>query len=301
MNPVVVTGATSLIGYFLLPKLLAADYSVVAISRNPEKEKPLPAGSEWRSADISVATLSEEPTYTLIHLAPLWLLPELLQRSSACLPERIIAFGSTSRISKAASSNEYERNIAEKLALAEDKIARLAEEHAIPWTIFRPTLIYGAGLDKNISTIARFVQRFGFFPLIGGATGKRMPVHAEDLAAACLSSMRREAGYNKMYNLSGGEMLSYREMVERIFDTLGKKPRYLHVPRWVLRWLLYTLSFVPKYSDLTPEMAGRMNDDLVFKASNAKSDFGFCPRNFSPTKVDILLAPKNIPFRVGKF
>jgi hypothetical protein len=43
-------------------------------------------------------------------------------------------------------------------------------------------------------------------------------------------------------------------------------------------------------------MAGRMNDDLVFEASNAKSDFGFCPRNFSPTKVDILLVPKNIPF-----
>ena len=288
MKRAVVTGATSLIGYFLLPKLTAANCSVTAISRNPDMSKSLPAGSKWCAADIGVSTLSEERPYTLIHLAPLWLLPDLLQRSSACMPERVIAFSSTSRISKASSSNRYERGISEKLALAEDKIERLAEKRAIPWTIFRPTLIYGAGLDKNISTIARFIQRFGFFPLIGAATGKRMPVHAEDLAVACLSSQPLKVSYNKTYNLTGGEALSYQEMVERIFDALGKEPRYLHIPRWSLRWLLSALSLVPKYGHLTPEMASRMKHDLVFNASDARSDFDYCPRKFSPTKSDFI-------------
>ena len=286
MTRVIVTGATSLIGHFLLPKLSAAGYSVIAMSRCSVATETLPKGGEWRVADIGTVEFSESSPYALVHMAPLWLLPEVLHRSSSSLPNRIIAFSSTSRISKISSNNDYERDIANKLAEAEDDIARLAEAQHIPWTIFRPTLIYGAGLDKNISSIARFIYRFGFFPLVGAATGKRAPVHAEDLAEVCVDSLSQNMSYNKVYNLSGGEVLSYREMVERVFVALGKKPRYLPIPRWSLQGLLYTLSHVSRYAHLTPEMASRMNQDLLFDASSAKDDFGFCPRSFEPRRAD---------------
>jgi len=286
MTRVIVTGATSLIGYFLLPKLIVADYSVIAISRSSVAMDTLPQGSKWRVADIGTAGFSESSPYALVHMAPLWLLPGMLHRSSSSLPNRIIAFSSTSRMSKIASNNDYERDIANKLAEAEDDIARLAEAQHIPWTIFRPTLIYGAGLDKNISSIARFIQCFGFFPLIGAGKGKRAPVHAEDLAVACVNSLSQDISYNKYYNLSGGEVLSYREMVERVFVALGKKPRYLPIPRWSLQGLLHILSHVSRYAHLTPEMASRMNQDLLFDASSAEDDFDFCPRSFNPRRAD---------------
>ena len=287
MKRVVVIGASSLIGHFLLPRLVAEKYSVVAISRNPDEKSAALAGCEWRRVDIGESALSVTPPYALIHLAPLWLLPELLQRSSS-LPERIIAFSSTSRISKSTSTSEQEREVADKLAQAEEHIARVASELAIPWTIFRPTLIYGAGLDKNVTTIAHFIRRFRFLPLVGKAEGKRMPVHADDLAVACLNCFAQENTQNKIYNLSGGEALRYREMVARIFHALGKKPRFLPLPRQGLERVLGLLAYLPRFSHVTPEMVNRMSQDLVFDSAEAVADFGYSPRKFNPTKADLM-------------
>ncbi len=288
MKRVVVTGASSLIGHFLLPRLVAEKCSVVAISRNPDRKGAALAGCEWRCADIGESALSVMRPYTLIHLAPLWLLSELLQRSSSSLPDRIIAFSSTSRISKSTSTSEHEREIADKLARAEEQVALVAGELGVPWTIFRPTLIYGAGLDKNVTTIAHFVRRFSFFPLVGKAEGKRMPVHADDLAAACLNCFARESTQNKIYNLSGGEVLRYREMVVRIFHALGKKPRFLPLPHQGLERILVLLAYLPRFSHVTPEMVNRMSQDLIFDSDEAAADFGYSPRKFYPAKLDLM-------------
>ena len=47
------------------------------------------------------------------------------------------------------------------------------EERGVDWTLFRPTLIYGRGLDKNVTTIMRFIKRFHVFPIVGGGGGLR--------------------------------------------------------------------------------------------------------------------------------
>ena len=62
------------------------------------------------------------------------------------------------------------------------------------------------------------------FPLDGQADGLRQPVHAEDVATACVSALTMPAEANRTYNLSDGETLSYREMVCRVFATVGKLP-----------------------------------------------------------------------------
>lgn len=51
---IVVTGATSIIGYFLLPRLVNAGYEVHAISRN-RREKPGETDKKvfWHPVDIS--------------------------------------------------------------------------------------------------------------------------------------------------------------------------------------------------------------------------------------------------------
>jgi nucleoside-diphosphate-sugar epimerase len=107
----------------------------------------------------------------------------------------------------------------------------LRERLAIAYTIFRPTLIYGAGRDRNIADIARFVRRFGVFPILGKGIGLRQPVHAADLAEACLLAVDSSASFNRVYNLSGGETLTYRQMVERVFQAMGKRGRVVSLPQ----------------------------------------------------------------------
>ncbi|MBA4142221.1 MAG: NAD-dependent epimerase/dehydratase family protein [Nitrosospira sp.] len=281
---IIVTGGTSIIGRFLLPRLLDAGYEVHAVSRCPSAN---PGASEtrlfWHKCDIGQPEqLPRINAQALIHLAPLWLLPPLLPVLNSLQIKRMIGFGSTSLFSKADSPDEDERRLAARFAEAEEAIRCLCAALETNWTIFRPTLVYDCSRDKNVNRIAGFIRRFGFVPLLGKAAGLRQPVHADDLAEACGCALWRAATFNRAYNLSGGETLSYRRMVEKIFMALGKPVRFFIIPAWLFRGVIHVVILLPGKRSITPEMASRMNVDLCFDHADAARDFGFLPRPFSP-------------------
>ena len=90
----------------------------------------------------------------------------------------------------------------------------------MPLLLLRPTLIYGCGMDRNVSVLAGLAQRFGVVPLAGQAAGLRQPVHADDLARAAFDALGAVATHGRAYALPGGETLPYREMVARVCATL---------------------------------------------------------------------------------
>jgi nucleoside-diphosphate-sugar epimerase len=143
-------------------------------------------------------------------------------------------------------------------------------------------LIYGAGADRNITDIARFAKRFGAFPILGKGIGLRQPVHVEDLAQACVLAANSPASFKQIYNLSGGETLPYRQMVERVFSAMGKKARIVSIPEPLFWVAIRLVQCFPKYKHLKPEMARRMDHDLCFDHLAAVRDFGYSPRPFSP-------------------
>jgi nucleoside-diphosphate-sugar epimerase len=285
---ILVTGASSMIGVFLLPRLADCGFRIRAISRrHPGGVSDPDAMVYWHNPDeIRADTGWLSGIHAVIHLAPLVTLPPLIPVLAGAGVKRLIAFGSTSVFSKRLSPDVREAGLSRALETAEAETARLAETSGMAWTIFRPTLIYAPGLDSNVTTIARFIARFGFFPLVGQGTGRRQPVHAEDLAHACLSALDNPLTYGKAYNLSGGETLSYRDMVIRLFGYLERPVRLVTVPLSLLRGGLTLLSGLPGYRYLTPEMANRMNRDLCFEAVGARQDFGFAPRRFLEKKAD---------------
>ena len=220
----------------------------------------------------------------LFHVASLWLLPDRIGQFHDNGVQRIVAIGSTSRFSKEISSSAKERAVAESFARAEDAIANACEKRGIAYTIFRPTLIYGSGRDRNVADIARFVRRFGVFPILGKGSGLRQPIHADDLAQACILASNASASFNQIYNLSGGETVTYRQMVERIFLAMGKPVRIVSIPEPLFRLAIWVARRFRKYEHLTPEMAMRMDRDLCFDHNAAVRDFGYSTRFFYPNR-----------------
>lgn len=283
---VLVTGATSQVGRFLLPRLLRGGHDLFAISRRWRSPggsaEQGDGGAKWLVDDVSSPALSWPPVDVLIHLAPLRLLPGLLPDFLAQGGRRVICFGTTSRYSKSVSIDAKEQAFAAEQIAAEAKLAELCQAANATWTVFRSTLIYGAGMDRNVTVIARIIRRFGLFPLFGAASGRRQPVHADDLAAACIAVLAEPKAFNSAYDLGGGETLTYRQMVERIFAAEGRTPRFVPVPLAAFRAAMWCVSRIPRFKDFNAEMARRMNEDLVFDSSDAVRDFGFAPRKFEP-------------------
>jgi nucleoside-diphosphate-sugar epimerase len=283
-SSLLITGATSQIGHFLLPRLISNGFNLLAISRKAKAIPPIEEPNvKWLYQDITrgLDVKDIDRCATLIHIAPLFLLPDIIDSVSQLGVNRIIAFSSTSVFSKKDSPSPVEKETARKLMEAERSLQEQCERLSITWTLFRPTMIYGCGLDKNITTIANFIRRFGFFPLAGEGKGLRQPVHADDLAQACLTALNTPLTFNRAYNLSGGETLTYRHMVDKIFIGLGKKPRTITIPIPFYRAALNFIGLIKPDYGMTAEMADRMNSDLCFDHSDAKRDFGYSPKGFT--------------------
>ena len=201
--------------------------------------------------------------------------------------KHVVVISSTSRFTKFLSSDPTEQTLAEKLADGEERLIAWVKTKDVTWTILRPTLIYGLGSDKNISEIARFIRRFAFFPLFGAAQGLRQPIHVHDVAVTCLAALNGGAAINRSYNLSGGETLTYREMVGRIFLAMGKSPRFVTFPLWTFRMAAAYLRILPRFRHWSAAMAERMNQNLVFDHEDASRDLGFSPRPFLLTREDL--------------
>ncbi len=273
-------GATSLVGKCLFPLLSNSGVRVCAFSRQPVE--PVGDGIAWRNLSDSRSANTDQLDHWIC-VAPIWVLPEHFPLLEASGARRVVALSSTSRFTKVGSGDTAESAVAARLIEAEDRVVAWAKSRGIEWVILRPTLIYGLGRDKNISEIARFIRRFGFFPVFGQAQGLRQPIHAEDVAAACFSALQATDASNRAYNISGGEILPYRDMVVRVFAALGRPPRMLTMPLWTFRLAVTVLRF----RHWSAAMAERMNRDLVFDHSEAVHDLGFKPRVFMLTVEDI--------------
>jgi GT2 family glycosyltransferase/nucleoside-diphosphate-sugar epimerase len=279
-NPVLLAGATGQVGIATLRRLLAAGCEVVALYHSTVIDFEHP-NLTWCYANLEHGTMDLPKNFrpqTVIYTAGLWYLPQFLEKLAALGVKRLVCFTSTSIESKANSHNAYEQKLVDRFRKAEDEVTRLCDANNIAWTIIRPTLIYGIGLDKNISSIVKFIRAFGFFPVYGEAAGLRQPVHADDLATAVVSVLNNPKTFSERFNLCGDEKVSYRAMVERVFKALGKKERIVPIP--FLPQLIDGYSWLTRQPETNGEIARRMNQDLVFSDAKARDFFDYDPRAF---------------------
>lgn len=281
-------GATSLVGQCLLRQLVHNDYHITAFSRRLFTENH--PQIIWRQLDKNdyFSDPTENKSISLwLCAAPIWILPEHFDLLLAYGVRRIVVLSSTSRFTKNSSTDSKEREIAMQLIKSEEKVQAWMTVHRIEWIFLRPTMIYGYGRDKNITEIMHFIRRFGFFPLLGSAQGLRQPIHAEDVAAACLKALSTLSLANRSYNLGGGEILTYRAMVNRIFAALHQPQRILTIPLWLFQGAAWGIRWLPRYRHWTSAMAERMNQNLNFDCSDLQQDLNFFPRAFELTAKDL--------------
>ena len=267
---VLVSGSSSQIGLNIIGIAIARGARVIGLYHKTPIAFVHPRLT-WLRADLTAPGLpAVPPADILIHTAAIWLLPQSLPGFVSAGIKRIVVFGSTSIFGKRDSADAAERAVVERLAMAETELSRMAAEKDLRLTILRPTMIYGMGLDGNITRMARMIRKFHFVPICHPGEGLRQPVQAWDLAEAALAVWDNPTTYGRAYNLGGGDTIPYRAMVERLF--------------------LVMLPFLPQALDLlnaflpslhvNGEVARRMNRHLAFDNEPAAEDFGYRPRGF---------------------
>jgi nucleoside-diphosphate-sugar epimerase len=266
---ILVIGASSQIGHFLLPRLAAAGEEVLALSRQPRGDDP-----RWLVGRLPDSMPSLPPLKAIICLGPLNWLSHWLSLTRLPGMPHIVATSSMSAETKRDSSNPEERDLSRLLREAETQLSTTCASRGMPWTIFRPTLVYGAGLDKSLTPVVQSALRRRVFPLPAGR-GQRQPVHADDIAAAIVAALTLPAGRNQTFAIGGGERFSAAEMFRRVRRTAGSATLPLPIPRFILNVA----------SLVSPTMRGpvhRLDSDLIADNRLLEAALDIHPRAFAP-------------------
>ena len=275
----VILGATSLVGRYLAKRLADSGFDGLCLSRRGEPTRyETPPGFAWKT--VSEGESLRVPDSTIFFsLAPISVLPTLFGRTTG--GDRLIALSTSSVLFKAQSSDPDERHLAQALRQAETEVQSLSQDRGIAWTLFRPTLIYDPGHDRNVSAIAAFARRFGVFPVVWPGTGRRQPIHADDVAQAMAAAARVSEARGAIFDLPGGETLPYRVMVRRICESSGQRPILLYLPLGFARAAFRVWRSVTgaEYSAASLE---RMNMDLTLDPAPVRKALGITCRSFRP-------------------
>jgi nucleoside-diphosphate-sugar epimerase len=285
---VLLTGASGQIGVFAIPRLLAAGFRIVAVSRTGRPEHQAAHDAvQWMHPEEALVNCLE--CQYLLSAGPLDLSLKFLGEGRQF--RSAVVFSSSSVVSKRESSDPDEKQLIGEMLAKESSLQTLADSNKLKLVVFRPTLIYGCGLDNNISRLANLIRRFGFMPINGKGSGLRQPVHADDLATVAVKALLHEAELPRSLVLAGGNTLSYAEMVNSIFIALQKPARLARIPEWILVPLVSALAKTGFASGLNSAMVKRQLIDLVFDDSEARQLLNYNPRPFAPTGDDF-----NLPF-----
>lgn len=274
---VLVLGGGSLVGNYLLPLLAEQGYRGYVVSR---KKMEVGLNFAWLpTTEVQDASWHLQDKAIIISLWPIWLLgPVMAQFLGAA---QLIALSSTSLFGKAGSLDKEEQDLVKRIGKAEEHVRVNSEIFRIPYTILRPTLIYDCIHDQSITFIAQIIKRFGFFLVAGEAMGLRQPVHAEDVAKAVLHSIGNRQAFNTSFNITGGETISYFTMIRRVSEAVGKAIHIVPCPKFILKSML-TVMRALDFTQLSPSLFDRMNQDLAYDGSEAMRVLQFQPRGFLP-------------------
>lgn len=266
---VLVIGATSQIGHFLLPRLRDAGVDMLLLSRHPPVDDPC-----WIRGGLPDAMPDLPRLDAILCTGPLNWLAAWLSATHLKGQPHVIATSSMSAETKRHSDLPAERELAKVLRDAETVLTATCASRGMPWTVFRPTLVYGTGMDRSLTPMARAGARRRVFPLPMGK-GRRQPVHAEDVAEAMFTALGRARARGHVFPIGGGDRFTATEMFRRVRRSVGATTLPLPLPNFALR--LAALA-----SPRIRGAVGRLDSDLIADNTDLERLLDVHPRPFRP-------------------
>ncbi|MCG9750333.1 NAD-dependent epimerase/dehydratase family protein [Vibrio brasiliensis] len=118
-------------------------------------------------------------------------------------------------------------------SLAERGLQLLSQDTGMEVVIIRPTLVYGAGVESNFSSLVGLVARRVPLPFGKIKTNKRSLVSVDNLVDIILHCLHNDKAANQTFLVSDDRAVSTSEMVYLISQSLGQGTvMMLSIPVW---------------------------------------------------------------------
>jgi len=284
---ILVIGGTGFVGSHLVRRLRQEGLPVRAIVRNPDQARALKdLGVDVVKGDISDAASLEKAATDVervIHLVG------IIQEAPGATFEGVHVVG-TRNILEASKKNGV-RHVFYQSALgtrpnakseyhktkwAAEELVRASE---IPYTILRPSLIYGAG-DQFTLRLSEMIRLSPLLPVIGSGRSKVQPIFIDDVATCILKAVTSDCCLNEIYEIGGPDQLSYEEITIAIAEAMGVKRPTLHLPLFFMKSMAKVFEAVLPKAPVTADQLIMLQEDTVCSMHDIRDVFGIEPIGF---------------------
>jgi len=224
-----VFGATGVIGQALLP-LLADENEVVAVSRGARAAED---GIRWVEADVAagegVAAALEgaDVAYYLVHSLGARDF-ERQDRDAARSVSREASRAGVEQIVYLGGLGGDDPDASAHLRSRRETGEHLASD-GVPVTTLRAAMVVGRG-SAAFETILGLVKRLPVMITPSWVSTPTQPIALDDVARYLAGVAGNAAAIGEAFDAGGPEVMTYRQMIERIAVLLGKRPRIIEVP-----------------------------------------------------------------------
>ena len=220
-------GATGVVGQALLP--LLAEHEVTAVSRSPRGD----SDARWVVADaetgegVAGALEGADVAYYLVHSLGSSDFEER-DRASAENVAREAKSAGVRQIVYLGGLGADDPDASPHLRSRRETGERLAAG-GVPVTTLRAAMIVGKG-SAAFETILGLVKRLPVMITPSWVSTPTQPIALDDVARYLAGVAGNEAAFGEGYDVGGPEVMTYRQMIERIASLLGRTPRIVEVP-----------------------------------------------------------------------
>ena len=223
---VTVFGATGVVGRALVP--LLGEHEVTAVSRTPRDG----GGARWVVADaatgdgVAEALEGADVVYYLVHSLGSRDFEEQ-DRAAAETVARLAARAGISQIVYLGGLGADDPNASAHLRSRRETGERLASG-GVPVTTLRAAMIVGQG-SAAFETILGLVKRLPVMITPSWVSTPTQPIALDDVARYLAGVCGNEAALGNGFDVGGPEVMTYRQMIERIALLLGRRPLIVEV------------------------------------------------------------------------
>lgn len=260
---VAVLGASGVIGQALVRRL-ARTHSVAAVARRPGEIE----GVDWVAADLATEAGAERALAgadAAVHL--------IHSLGSADFEERDVLIARN--VARAAERNDLDQivylgGLGDDSQLLSDHLRSRRETAAalasggVPVTALQAGMVVGPG-SAAFETIVALVDRLPAMICPRWVSVPTQPIALVDAVSYLSGVIGLDAAYGETYDIGGPEVMTYREMIDRIARIRGKHPWIIEVPVLTPRlssWWLHLVTPV-KASVARPLIDGLRNPTVM--------------------------------------
>jgi NADH dehydrogenase len=225
-----------LAGYLQPMGFVGQIHAVQANLRYPDSVQRAVEGAQAVVNLVGILAKSGPQTFSAVHVAGARNVAKAARDAGANQLVHISALGADK-----SSSARYARSKAAGEAAVLEEFPRA--------TILRPSLVFGPE-DQLFNRFAAMAGYSPLLPLIGGGRTSLQPIYVGDVAAAIAAACAGRAKPGTIYEIAGPEVVTFRQLLDRMQQWSGRKRVYLRLPFWAAK--LMALLTVPLPNSMRP-------------------------------------------------